>query len=446
MATVPATTYTTIRRIFEYLNLYTEQYAEAVGTGDATTTVFNLANKKAVTGTDVVYLAGVSTTAYTIDADLGKITFTSAPGSGVAITADYWYGDIFSSVVGNYINRAEKEIDQRLGRTYFPQVTINEFYSGEGNDAINPFNFEPLSFKDSMEQSYRTLNENQVWDRTLKLRYFPVLGVRLLSINNSIDQQYDQSNYTTDVGFGGATWLAQSFIAGNGYSLINVDALIKYNTGTASTITCALYADSGGSPTGSALASSDALTALVSGDTYYSMKRFSFATPYTLTSGTKYHLVFTSTASSATNTYMLGQGTANLLTSTATNSSTNSGSTWTKSTTTNFSFATWTAQALTYDQYRLIPAQGIIVLSKTAIGKFVRGLQNIVINYSYGSDTVPLMVQELCTKMAVIYTIHTRLLGSPVPLNIPKANIKTLEEDVESLWVSLGRAIEVDKV
>ena len=70
--------------------------AEAVGTGDASTTVFPLDQSPVLTNSDTVYLDAVAKTRdtdYTINFSTGVVTFTAAPGSSVAITADYKYGN-----------------------------------------------------------------------------------------------------------------------------------------------------------------------------------------------------------------------------------------------------------------------------------------------------------------------------------------------------------------
>jgi len=69
---------------------------ENVGVGDGTTTTFTLANvgEGIVYQSETIYLDGVAQTRdtdYTINYNTGQITFTTAPASGVAITADYKY-------------------------------------------------------------------------------------------------------------------------------------------------------------------------------------------------------------------------------------------------------------------------------------------------------------------------------------------------------------------
>lgn len=69
----------------------TDVSAESVGTGDGTETVFNLDNYPVVSTSETIKLDGTATSAYSIVYDEGEITFDSAPGGGVAVTADYAY-------------------------------------------------------------------------------------------------------------------------------------------------------------------------------------------------------------------------------------------------------------------------------------------------------------------------------------------------------------------
>lgn len=65
--------------------------AEAVGTGDASRTIFYLDYRFIDFSNITVKLDGTPTEAYTLSNEEGKITFTTAPGEGVAITADYQF-------------------------------------------------------------------------------------------------------------------------------------------------------------------------------------------------------------------------------------------------------------------------------------------------------------------------------------------------------------------
>jgi len=79
--------------------------AQAIGTGDSTTKTFQLVKNyvsgsygetrtinKPVVGTVVVYLAGVmQSSGWSVDTTTGIVTFVTAPGTGVAVTADYQF-------------------------------------------------------------------------------------------------------------------------------------------------------------------------------------------------------------------------------------------------------------------------------------------------------------------------------------------------------------------
>lgn len=457
MATVPTTTYTTIRDVYEFMNLYQEVWGEAVGTGDSQETEFSLDNRKVVTGSLTVYLAGVVTTAYTLDADAGVITFDSAP-SAVAITADYWYSDIPSSVVGTYITRVEKAIDSRMGRSFGTATNVTEFYDGRGDDSSNPFYYQGVQFDVDAQAQIRPLNEKFYQDSVLQVQYYPILGVRLLAVNNSIDQQYDQSYYDADATFGGATWIAQTFTAGASSNLVAVDIPIKYNTGTVGAITAALYATSGNVPTGSALATADTVS-LTSSDTNYYYQRFTFAVnPYKMTQGTVYAIVLSAASASSTSTFKVMQdGTTSAFSGGQYAASTNSGSTWTGTSTKDLIFATWVATTLPYGQWTTVNNEGKVILmpqnlitSASTSGSsgvyagptFAKGIQNIVINYAYGYTSVPLIIEDLATKMAAVNLMRSRIMGSPVPQNLNANNIKSIEQEIEYVFTTFGRKLE----
>lgn len=206
MATIPTTTYTTVRKVVELLNNYNAVLAtgagggESVGTGDGSTTVFYLANKKVVQSTEEIYVAGVLKTVvtdYTIDYDAGKITFVSAPSAAAAITANYWYFDLPSSVVGQFIVRAEDEIARRVGRSFKTSQTVTaELYDG---DAVLNTSFYTYSFGgDYLDMAYATKprDEATYLRRMLPLKNYPILTVTALSIDGTAVSSTDYKVYS----------------------------------------------------------------------------------------------------------------------------------------------------------------------------------------------------------------------------------------------------------
>ena len=71
---------------------------EAVGTGNGAQTAFTLDNSPILSKAETVYVAGVAKTRdtdYTINAQTGAISFTAAPATSSAVTADYKHGHDF---------------------------------------------------------------------------------------------------------------------------------------------------------------------------------------------------------------------------------------------------------------------------------------------------------------------------------------------------------------
>ncbi len=103
--------YTTPLEIVDFLGIGKDIINESVGAGDGTTSIFFLTKTKVVTDSEEIRVAGVvqvKDTDYSIDYDKGKITFLIIPVSG-AITADYVYTAIKSSVIQQYIDIIQEE-------------------------------------------------------------------------------------------------------------------------------------------------------------------------------------------------------------------------------------------------------------------------------------------------------------------------------------------------
>ena len=197
MALTPGTDpiYTTIKSVFEQMNLYTEipgagnTSLEAVGTGNGTQTVFNLANNKVVDGSETIYVASVlkvKDTDYSINYDDGIITFLAGhiPGA-VAITAGYWFSDLRSSYVSGHILESEDEINRKCGRSFYPsQAITNEKLDGWQTNDTNWFTYQARTFLDEME-AYRPLQEGFLLERTIFVKNFPILTVTGLLIDGA---------------------------------------------------------------------------------------------------------------------------------------------------------------------------------------------------------------------------------------------------------------------
>jgi hypothetical protein len=92
--------------------------------GSATTTgsAFGLA----YTGS-TYYPIFTTTPSPIIDLDDGELIYSSAPGISGSIVADYFYADIPDSEMVQFINEAEKDLENMTGRSFNVQTTSDEY-------------------------------------------------------------------------------------------------------------------------------------------------------------------------------------------------------------------------------------------------------------------------------------------------------------------------------
>jgi len=122
--------YITSQDIWKQLgkDAYTKVRTEIVGTGDGSTTVFDLDHDNIISASETIYTGGTAVTSgVSINYDEGKITFSSAPISGSEITADYNYADLEDSAVQDIINQAEDELEYLTGRTFIKTTNSTEY-------------------------------------------------------------------------------------------------------------------------------------------------------------------------------------------------------------------------------------------------------------------------------------------------------------------------------
>lgn len=124
-------------------------------------------------------------------------------------------------------------------------------------------------------------------------------------------------------------------ILGDGRTLTSYVWNLK-KTGTPGNVVCKVYAEASEKPTGAALATSDALTPASVGTSAADIE-FTFPSPATLTSGTKYCITVEAASGDASNFYSVGEDTTSA--TAVGQSATLFGGTWnTQSTGTDFSF------------------------------------------------------------------------------------------------------------
>lgn len=440
MATIPTSLYSSVKKVVEFNNLYYDIVGDAIGTGDTVTTVFNFSNRKVVQNTDFVYLAGVATTAYTIDYDKGQITFTSAPAA-VAITADYWYCDIPSSVIGQFIVRAEDEINRRTNRYYGPPTQFSEYFDGNADNSTNYYIYQSSTALSDM-QAYKTLDREFWENKTIFTSKFPITAIALVATDVVIDAAYAESNRDSAIAFGSTKWVSQSFVTASADPIVQIQIQMAYNTGTVAALTVGIYANSGGSPTGSALATAT-ISAFTS--TTYQFYDAVFTNPLIPTSGTTYHIVISSPSASTTSVFNLAvDGSSPTYTNGQINTSANSGVAWTADATKDAIFNEFVGKVQTSADYTVVKDTGRITFTTASGDKMTKGNQNLLIVYQYGYGSVPVTVEMLATELAGVYAIQSRLLGDPSQnLDIKKQNLAIIQEDIKRMFASLGEKLEV---
>ena len=133
------------------------QVVETVGTGDGTQTSFQLDHYPVVAGTLKVYSDCTLTTAYTLDADTGRIKFTTAPAAGKSIIANYSYvarwthsDDDFAvySTDQNGAMAAKQQLDAILG-------TITSSYPGVATAGSRELLTKAAAEEQLGEQNYK---------------------------------------------------------------------------------------------------------------------------------------------------------------------------------------------------------------------------------------------------------------------------------------------------
>jgi len=100
---------------------FTKVRGEIVGTSSTTaSTNYELAHDNVITNSVTLYTSSVTLTssAYSLNLDDGKIIGLTGATSGSAITADYDYGDLPDSEIQRMITASDSFIEDKTGRTF----------------------------------------------------------------------------------------------------------------------------------------------------------------------------------------------------------------------------------------------------------------------------------------------------------------------------------------
>ena len=98
-----------------------------IGTGDGSTTIFNLGITNVIEGTLVVKLDGVEVSDFTADLAVGTITFNAAPANGSVITASFSakHKVAYITTTGGVLSTREVVLDEN-GAGSFTLTSTNE--------------------------------------------------------------------------------------------------------------------------------------------------------------------------------------------------------------------------------------------------------------------------------------------------------------------------------
>lgn len=191
--------------IYDEINILSSKKHQTFN-GDGTSTVYHLAQNKAVTGSNlasvdkvIVGTTEVSSSDYTVDLELGTVTFTTAPAQGMDNVDIYWSYDDgdrdiiegmrFGTVFGG-------DIDSRVflygnpsfpNRTYFSGIADNganvvpsvEYFPATAQVDVGPSNFSLTDLTRQYDRLLATTNRPEA--------YYMTIGTEILDVTLSDD-------------------------------------------------------------------------------------------------------------------------------------------------------------------------------------------------------------------------------------------------------------------
>lgn len=86
------------------------------------------------------------------------------------------------------------------------------------------------------------------------------------------------------------------------------------------------------------------------------------------------------------------------------------------------------------------------VLLKTTAAQIKHYPFVCAVTYTYGYTSVPAVVEHITTMSAVIEILISNVLGAPTAQDIDRNNVRMLRQEVEGLYDTLGRVMEVTRI
>lgn len=170
---------------------------EAVGTGDGSTTIFNLDNTVVVAASEKIYLAGVlqvDPADYGLTDATGVIIFAETPVDGAAITADYTYvtnsDDVLITVEDADLNVPKTYPDE----TFDPDGSTNLFIVT--GTPMSPWPANPVTVMDMAGTSYSVASVNtQDGEVTLLVDPPDIAELMAVAVIPAVDLNLDVQPY-----------------------------------------------------------------------------------------------------------------------------------------------------------------------------------------------------------------------------------------------------------
>lgn len=143
MATGDYTTHAKVRKLSAHEAI--SVVGESIGTGNGSTKIFYTENypivdanaSETITTADVVvYVAGSPVTVSAIDADIGKLTLTDAPGNDTAVTADYRYSDVSETAIEDAVLYGESELEDLTGQVFTNSNSKTDYFDGDSKEKV----------------------------------------------------------------------------------------------------------------------------------------------------------------------------------------------------------------------------------------------------------------------------------------------------------------------
>jgi hypothetical protein len=146
--------YSTSQDVWNYLgkDSFTKVRGEILGTGNATTSVWNFDHDNVISTSTTIYAddVAVGTGSYTLNLDDGKITGYTASVSAV-ISVDYNYADLPDSTVISMISSSDKLIEEVTGRKFTQQLGEVEYLNRENKQTDFYLRHYPVTILTSVE-------------------------------------------------------------------------------------------------------------------------------------------------------------------------------------------------------------------------------------------------------------------------------------------------------